>query len=186
MNRLRVSTLTNFILFQTCWFATVWGAANDYRWLGPLLVTITVPLQLYLFTEHHKAETLFVLTCGITGFTLESILILGRVYLPVEQIALPLCPPWMVGLWFNLAMLISLSLGWLKGKHLLAALLGAIAGPLAYWGGDQLHALKVAPFFWQGYFPLALTWALTLPLLLHTHHRMTLKQEDILNKNVHP
>ena len=48
MRTARYATPVNFISFQVCWFASVLGAANNISWLGPLLVGITVPLQIYL------------------------------------------------------------------------------------------------------------------------------------------
>jgi hypothetical protein len=167
------SVLINFILFQVGWIACVWGAANNYGWLGPILVAITVTLQLCLLTERYVEETRFVIICGITGFVLETVFILGKVYLPVGQMDVRICPPWMAALWFNFAMLVSISLSWLKGKYLLAAILGGFTGPVAYWGGEKLGAITVADAFWEGYFPLALLWALVLPFLIHMHSRLT-------------
>jgi hypothetical protein len=172
----KISALINFILFQIGWFACVWGAANDYGWLGPILVAVTVPLQVFLLTECHNEETRFVIICGSTGFLLETALVLGNVYLPGGQLDVWLCPPWMAALWFNFAMLVSISLSWLKGKHLLAAMLGGLFGPVAYWGGEKLGAITVADAFWAGYFPLALIWALVLPFLVHTHSRLTTRK----------
>ena len=57
----------NFIIFQACWFACVIGAAKNLAWLGPILVFITVPLQIHLLTENYKTEILFTLICGISG-----------------------------------------------------------------------------------------------------------------------
>ena len=49
----------NFIVFQACWFGSVLGAANNLGWLGPLLVSLTVPLQIYLLTENHRIQLFF-------------------------------------------------------------------------------------------------------------------------------
>ena len=174
----KFSTPINFILFQACWFACVWGAGNNYGWLGPVLVAITVPIQVYLLTDHHKEETIFVFICGITGFLLETLLILGGVYLPAGELNLQICPPWMAALWFNFAMLISISLVWLKGRYLLAAVLGGLAGPVAYWGGEKLGAITVADAFEQGYAPLALLWVIATPILIYTHTKITVQKEN--------
>ena len=99
-------------------------------------------------------------------------MISGSVYIPVDQGWKWICPPWMAALWFNFAMLVSISLSWLKGKYLLAGLLGALFGPVAYWGGEKLGVLTVAASFWQGYLPLALLWAVALPALILIHGRM--------------
>jgi hypothetical protein len=172
MRTARYATPVNFISFQVCWFASVLGAANNIGWLGPLLVGITVPLQIYLLTEDHKAEILFVAVSGIAGFLGETLMIVGSVYTPVGSSELAICPPWMAALWFNFAMLVSISLAWLKGKYLLAAIIGGLLGPVAYWGGEKLGALTVADVSLRGYVVLALIWSLALPLLIYLHSRL--------------
>jgi hypothetical protein len=163
----------NFIIFQACWFACVMGAAKNLGWLGPLLVLITVPLQIHLLTENHRAEILFAIICGISGSLLETLMIVANVYSPVDQVWGQVCPPWMAALWFNFAMLVSISLAWLKGKYAAAAILGGLAGPVAYWGGEKLGALKVAATFNMGYMILAVMWAIALPLLVYLHDSLT-------------
>ncbi len=133
----------------------------------------TVPLQVFLLTERYREEFFFVIICGLTGFLLETMLIIFRVYSLPGQVNPLLCPPWMAALWFNFAMLVSISLSWLKGRYLLAGVLGGLAGPVAYWGGEKLGALTVADAFWRGYGPLALVWGLTLPGLIYLHSRLT-------------
>ena len=169
----KYSTPLNFIVFQACWFACVAGAASNLGWLGPLLVIITVPLQIYFLTGNYRAEIIFVIICGISGFFLETVMIMASVYTPVSQIWGSFCPPWMAALWFNFALLVSISLRWLKGKYLLAAFLGGLFGPVAYWGGEKLGALTVAGEFGQGYLSLAFLWALALPCLTYIHSRLT-------------
>jgi len=169
----KYSTPVNFIIFQVCWFACVIGAAKNLGWLGPLLVFITVPLQIHLLTENHRAEIFFAIICGISGSLLETLMIVASVYTPVDQVWGQVCPPWMAALWFNFALLVSISLAWLKGKYTAAAILGAIAGPVAYWGGEKLGALTVAAKFNRGYMILAVIWALALPLLVYLHNWLT-------------
>jgi len=84
----------------------------------------------------------------------------------------------MAALWFNFAMLVSISLAWLKGKYLLAAVLGGLAGPVAYWGGEKLGALAIADAFARGYVPLVLLWAVALPALIYIHNRMTFQKKN--------
>lgn len=165
------STPINFITFELCWFGCVLGAAKEFGWLGPLLVAITVPLQVSFLTLNHKQEYIFVLLCGAGGFVLETVMIMGGVYIPVggERIS----PLWMTALWFNFGPLVSLSLSWFKGKYLLTAILGGLAGPMAYWGGDKLGALTLAGDISRGYLPLGILWALALPLLVYIHTRLT-------------
>jgi hypothetical protein len=48
----------------------------------------------------------------------------------------------MVFLWINFATLVNVSLKWLHGRYLLAALPGAVGGPAACYGGAQLGATR--------------------------------------------
>jgi hypothetical protein len=169
----KIAVPINFIIFQACWFACVMGAAKNLAWLGPLLVIITLPLQIHHLTENHRAEILFAIICGISGSLLETLMIVASVYAPVDQRWGQISPPWMAALWFNFAMLVSISLTWLKGKYVTAALLGGLAGPVAYWGGEKLGALRVAEAFSTGYVILAVMWGLALPLLVYLHERLT-------------
>lgn len=81
------------------------------------------------------------------------------------SLAAALPPPWMIALWANFATTLNLSLAGLQTRPWLAALLGLVGGPLAYWGGAGLGAMTfVAPL--PALIALALGWALLTPLLL--------------------
>ncbi len=68
-------------------------------------------------------------------------------------------------MWMIFATTINVSLRWLKGQIALSALLGAIAGPFAYWAGSQLGGVwMVEPLF--ATVALALGWATAMPLLI--------------------
>jgi len=70
-----------------------------------------------------------------------------------------------VALWMLFATTLNVSLAWLKRSALLAALFGAIGGPLAYYGGAKLGALSfLAPT--PALVALALGWGLLTPLLI--------------------
>ncbi len=175
MGTKRYSTPINFIVFQVCWFACILGGANNLGWLGPLLVIITVPLQIYFLTEKYRAEILFVIICGLSGFFLETFMILSNVYTPLDQRWGQLSPPWMTALWFNFALLVSISLAWLKKRYGLAVILGGLAGPVAYWGGEKLGAITVNSTFGQGYLLLVLAWSFVLPCLIYVHSKLTIE-----------
>jgi hypothetical protein len=48
----------------------------------------------------------------------------------------------------------------------LGAALGAVGGPLAYWGGVRLGALEPGGAGWQVYGAVAIAWAGVMPVLL--------------------
>jgi hypothetical protein len=74
-------------------------------------------------------------------------------------------PYWIVVMWGLFATTLNVSLAWLKQKMVLAALLGAVAGPLAYYAGLKLNALQFGDMT-VALVALALGWALFTPLLM--------------------
>jgi hypothetical protein len=71
----------------------------------------------------------------------------------------------MVGLWMNFAATLNVSMVWLRGRYLLAAVFGAIGGPLAYYGGAKLGATEALPSL-NGMLVLAVGWGVMTPLLV--------------------
>ena len=55
-----------------------------------------------------------------------------------------LAPYWIVAMWALFATTLNSSLGWLKGRPLLAALMGGFGGPLAYLAGHRLGGVEMA------------------------------------------
>ncbi len=157
--------LVNFLLFQIGWFACVLGGAHGLPWLGPVVVAAAVAWHLAQAADP-PAEGLLLVAAGLIGILFDSALVAaGWLAYPSGQVHPGLAPYWMVAIWVLFATTLNLSLGWLRGRPLLAAMLGGVAGPLAYYGGAQLGGVAfVAPG--PGLLALAAGWALLLPLLL--------------------
>lgn len=75
-------------------------------------------------------------------------------------------PLWLLLVWAQFATLFHYALYWLTERPLLAALFGAVGGPLAYWGGIRLGAAKFGPDPLLSLTVLALLWTLLVPLLI--------------------
>ncbi len=58
------------------------------------------------------------------------------------------------------------SLGWLEGRYAAAAVAGGIFGPLSYYGGHAVGALRVRGDLVDGLLVLTVLWAILLPGLL--------------------
>jgi hypothetical protein len=79
--------------------------------------------------------------------------------------SLDLLPIWMITLWLLFATTLNVSLKWLQGRYLIAAVFGFIGGPLAYWGGAKLGAINWLQHF-ELLLALAIGWALLMPILV--------------------
>ena len=79
-------------------------------------------------------------------------------------------PHWIIALWALFATTLNLSLRWLHGRWWLSALFGAIAGPLAFYAGSRLGAVRFSePAIALAW--LALGWGLLTPLLMRLAQR---------------
>ncbi len=155
----------NFIAFQIGWFACVLGGAKGWPWLGPLVTAAIVALHLY-WAARPRAEVVLILLSGLLGFVADSLLTgLGLLRFPSGQFHQHFAPYWMVAMWMLFATTFNISLRWLKPRLGLAALLGAVAGPLAYYGGAKLGGVSLDNPL-ASLLAVAGVWTLAMPLLL--------------------
>lgn len=157
--------LLNLGLFQVAWFAAVLGAANGATWLGPLVMLVVLSVHLAMIQDR-LGELKLLGVAGLAGFVFDTSMVAAGVFTPVQVLfPHPFSPPWMIGLWLNFAATLNVSLAWLQERYLLAALCGALGGPLAYYGGAKLGATASLPTT-SGIFILALGWGIITPLLV--------------------
>jgi hypothetical protein len=81
-----------------------------------------------------------------------------------------LCPVWLVALWAMFGTTLRGSLSALAGRYGLAAVLGAVAGPLSYLGGAKLGAVTLHPNRAVSIAALAVGWSVVMPLLVWLAH----------------
>jgi len=159
-----VRKIVNFIFFQISWFAAVLGAAHEMPWLGVVAVPAALALHLAL-SPHWLPELMLAVVAAVMGFMIDSILVALGAFSPIPYVfAPPFSSLWMTMLWVNLAMTLNLSMGWLRGRYVFAAIFGAIGGPLAYYSGAKLGAMTALPPV-TSLIVIGAAWAVALPLL---------------------
>ncbi len=171
----------NFIGFQVCWAACVWGGAQGYWWLGPAAVALFAAWELSRSAGVVLDLKLLsaVLVFGVILDTLYVQLGLLRYAtpLPSQQIA----PVWIWSMWIAFALTLNHSMAWLKSNMLLATVFGAIGGPFAYW---------VAAKAWDAVFIdsertvmaygiIAIAWAIACPVLLKIAAALDSKSDQL-------
>jgi len=163
--------IVNFIAFQAAWFAAVLGAAHGMPWLGLIAVPAALALHLMLSPDRRR-ELLLALAAAVAGFVFDSVLIAAGSFSPIPDVfPAPFSPLWMIMLWVNLATTMNVSMGWLRGRYLLAAVFGAVGGPLAYYSGARLGAMTRLPDA-GGLVGIGMVWAIAFPLLLVVNGRL--------------
>jgi hypothetical protein len=137
-----VFRLFNFVAYQLAWFACVLGAAHDLAWAGALFAVAVAALHLAL--RRDPAELRLVVSAAAIGFVVDSALVRADFVEFASADSSGWAPFWMVSLWMAFATTLNHSLHWLASRPWVAALAGAIGGPLAYLAGAKLGALTIA------------------------------------------
>jgi len=149
---------------QIGWFACVLGAAHGKAWIGALVVAVLACAHLAL-THAKRRELLFLCVVTICGWTWECAVVrTGWLRYPGDA-ATAYAPYWMASLWLLFALQINAVFRWLRGRWMIAALLGGIAGPLSFRAGAALGAAHlIAPV--AALALIAAGWMVWLPALV--------------------
>ena len=158
----------NVALFQAGWLACVLGAAYGLPWAGVAAAAAVVAWHARRAAAELKLVALAVAVGALSDSALAAS---GWVDFAPVAAAEGLAPWWILAMWALFATTLNVSLAWLRSRLPLAALLGAMSGPLAYWAGARLGALELRqPAAALG--ALALVWAAVLPGLLAAARRL--------------
>ncbi len=161
----------NFAAFQVGWFSSVIGAAKQMPWLGPLALIVVLAIHLRQARRPHT-ELALIVACGMVGIFFDSLLVIfGWVSYPSGQFSEFLAPYWIVTMWMLFGTTLNLSMRWLKGRPILAAVFGAAGGPASYIAGQKLGGIVFVDFA-SAIFALAIGWAIFMPLLLAVSQRL--------------
>jgi len=160
----------SFVGLQIGWLACVLGAARGYPWLGP--VVVLVALSIHVGKQRGRAREIFILgIAGVVGFLVDTALLrLGVVRIHGTM----LCPPWLVALWPNFISTTANSglLRSLPRRPLVAGLLGAVGGPLAYDSGARLGAIELDSPRLGALAIIGMVWAVVVPALVMLRARI--------------
>jgi len=154
----------NVLLSQLGWFACVLGAAQGLPWIGVLAATLVIAWHL-LRAAKPRRELWLIVSAAVLGALFETILVqTGLVRFGNGMLLEGAAPYWMVALWAIFATTLNVSLRSLRPRLWLAAALGAMGGPAAYYSGARLGALE---FMSAGtaLTVIAAGWAIFVPML---------------------
>ena len=155
----------NAIFYQVTWLATIAGAARGWWWAGPAALALFAVWQLAVSSQR-RADALLVLFAAAIGFAIDSVfaqtgLLNYAAATPWERFA----PVWIVALWMSFALTLNHSLAYLKTHPVVAAILGGIGAPLAYFAAAHWGALTFPVPAMPSLILLATVWALLTPSL---------------------
>lgn len=155
----------NLVLGQTAWMVAVLSGAAGRSWPGVAAVSVVVGVHL-LGRRDPGAEARRLGAALAVGLVADALLGLsGAVRFTGGAWDGRLPPAWLAALWPCFATYLVLSAAWLPPRLGLAAALGAIGGPLAYFAGGRLGGLTWPLGLEAGLLATSVVWAIALPLL---------------------
>jgi Protein of unknown function (DUF2878) len=162
--------LLNLVIFQSAWFASVLGAAHSRPLWGTAAVLAALLWHLAV-SARPLQEAKLITAAVLIGFGFEAAVVWqGHTTYTSGQPYVQLPPYWMVALWGLFGMALNVTLRWLKNRWVLAAVLGAVLGPLSYASGVRLGAAQftnaTAALTTQ-----AMIWAVAMPVLMRLSNR---------------
>ncbi|HKJ53694.1 MAG TPA: DUF2878 domain-containing protein [Gammaproteobacteria bacterium] len=137
-----VTLLINIVVYQLSWIACILGGADGMPLLGVGVVAVAVAYHLYR-ADDALPELILICAAAIIGAVWDSLLVAaGWLVYPSGTLISGTAPYWIVALWVVFATTLNVSLRWFKQHLLLAALFGALGGPLAYYAGARLGGVS--------------------------------------------
>lgn len=135
--------IQNFVLFQLGWLGCVMGGASqNMAWVGVAMVGSIIAVHL-LRASSARQEVMLILVTVVLGTAWDSLLTsLGMYEFKSGMFITDIAPYWLIAMWALFATTLNVSMTWMKGRYLLAALLGLVGGPLAYYAGYKLGAVN--------------------------------------------
>ena len=164
-DRIMTYQLVNLIGFNAGWFACVLSAAAGVPWAGLVGVAALVLLHLWMM-PHPRREIALLAIAGLVGAVIDSIQMRAGIFSFPGYAMSWICPIWLIALWVNFATTFHVTGRWLKGRYVLAALLGALSGPMSYVAGAKMGAIRLHPDALIATGALAVAWGLAMPLLV--------------------
>ena len=178
-----MAMLINFIAFQVGWFSSVIGAAKQMPWLGPVVLLFVLAIHLKQ-ARRPEFELALIVACGIIGLFFDSLLVAFEwVTYPSGQFSAFLAPYWIVTMWMLFGTTLNLSMGWLKGRPILAAAFGAIGGPASYIAGQKLGGIIFLDYY-AALIALAIGWAISMPILLALSTRLDGISDELVTQEI--
>ena len=165
------AVLLNISLFKAGWLAAVFSAAASVPFLGTLAIAVAVFTHLAR-SESRSAEIRLLGLAAAIGFGWESLLVAtGLVQYGAASIVPGTAPYWIVAMWLLFATTLNVGMRWLRKSLVVAAIFGAIGGPLSFLAGSKAGAVSF-PDPTVSLAVIGLGWAVFLPLLVRYASRV--------------
>ena len=156
--------IINIVLFQIGWLVCVLSAVNNIALISLLFAFTAIGFHLF-FTPMRIKEIQMLFLVTLTGTAWETVMVqLGFMVYINGNIFEGLPPYWILAMWLLFATTLNISLRWLHGRMMLAALLGMLFGPITYFAGSKLGGVSF-PETLSTIAVVAISWGVLMPML---------------------
>lgn len=158
------TVLVQYVGFKISWLLAAWGAVAgpplSYWGASPFFLF----LILHVLYTRRIWELWFALSVAVAGTGLDTIYnVTGLIHYNGTYPGLAfLAPIWITSLWAGLAVTLDHSMQMLVERPTWTFLIGAVFGPMAYWTGDEMGAIRFSLDAWTTMLILAIPWGLML------------------------
>lgn len=170
-------TLLGVAIFQAAWFACVASAARGETIWGASAIGAAIAVHLAL-SDNLVADAALAAIALCIGVVWDTLAIREGLITYASPGPFPgVAPLWILLLWVLFATTLRGPLRWMHGRPWVAALLGAIGGPVSYAAAARMGACA----FGNGTFSLAVlgaAWALITPVLVEIARRLDAGSQD--------
>ena len=137
----------------------------------------------FIFSPCKRNDTKLLLLALIGAFVDQALLMLNIIeFTDSTGQYLTIIPSWLVLLWISLVLCFNHSLAWLTQRPWWQlAIIGAISGPLSYYGGLTFGAFTTNVTTFEFIATYALIWLVLLPVLVELHaliHNLRFDRND--------
>ncbi len=155
--------IVNILGHQVAWWACVLSVRADAAWIGIGVSAVVFAVHLAV-SPLRRVELWVIPVAAVLGYSADTAAtLLGALkFEDNPQPVLP-APLWIFALWVAFATTLNTSLSWLRDRLGVAAVVGALSGPLAYAAGAALGVVALPNPFWS-VSVLAVFWGCTLPI----------------------
>ena len=156
----------NLTLFKAGWLAAVLTAAATLPALGTAAIAVVIAIHLYR-SDQRRAEIRLLGASALIGIVWESVLVqAGILSYTTGVFAAGVAPYWIVAMWLLFATTLNVGMRWLRRNWMVAAVAGAVGGPLSFLAGQKAGAVVFTNPV-TALVVISAGWAVILPLLVH-------------------
>ena len=172
MKKINNKILFNIIGFYVCWWISIYAAAKQNYYIGPIFVIIFLFIHIKKVINYNR-EIFFLLICYLIGFLIDTVFLRSGIiyYNGFLSENYNLAPFWVTGLWVCFGASISHSFKWVKRQYLTLTLLGMMSGPVIYFSASKTGALIINTNYYY-LIIIGICWAFFLPFIVFISDRI--------------